>query len=309
MKEIKTVALIGLGAIGCSMARGLRRAVGEENFRVIADGSRRERIEKGIVINGETCHFRTTAPAEQTGPADLVVVAVKYLALPQAIRDIRNQVGPETVILSFLNGVTSEEEIAAVYGWEHVLYALVRKSVVMRDGVCTYDDWGTYYFGERENPTISARVQPICDLFQKAGLRWEVPRDVVREQWVKYMGNISENQSSAILGIPYGAWHTDGNDANWIREAACREAIAVANKMGIDLGEAELENQRAIVKSVPASGKTSMLQDIEAGRPTEVDMFAGALCRLGREHGVPTPINDLFYHMIRVLEQKNRGAL
>lgn len=307
MKKIKTVALIGLGAIGCSIARELRQAVGEENFRVLADGARRERIEnQGLVINGEPCHFRVTAPDEETGPADLVIVSVKYLALQQAIADIRNQVGPDTMILSLLNGVTSEEEIAKVYGWKHMLFGLVRRSVVMRGNVCNYDAWGTYYFGERENSTISERVQAVCDLFDRAGLNWEVPRDVVREQWVKYMGNISENQSSAILGIPYGAWHEEGGDANWVREAACWETIAVANSMGVDLSEEDLLREREIIRNVPASGRTSMLQDIEAGRPTEVDMFAGALCRMGREHGVLTPVNDLFYHMIRVLEQKNR---
>ena len=310
MRNIQTVALIGLGAIGCSIARELQRAVGADNFRVIAGGARGDRIQnQGVWINGEHCRFAVTPPAARTSPADLVIVAVKYPALPQAIRDIANQVGPDTMILSLLNGVTSEREIAAVYGWEHMLYGLVRRSVVMQGNVCTFDAWGTYYFGEKTNQMRSERVQAMCRLFDKAGIHWEVPQDVVREQWFKFLGNIGENQTSAILGIPYGAWHTDGNDANWVREAACREVIAVAQKLGIDLGEADLARQRAVIKSVPAQGKTSMLQDIEAGRPTEVDMFAGALCRMGRECGVPTPVNELLYHMIRVLEQKNRDAL
>ena len=148
----------------------------------------------------------------------------------------------------------------------------------------------------------------MCALFERAGLRYEVPADMVREIWVKFMANVSENQSAAILGIPYAAWYEDGNDANWIREAACREVIAVANRCGIDLGEDDLIRQRARAKCTPAWGKPSTLQDIEAGRPTEVEMFSGTLCRLGRRLGVPTPVNDLFYHMIRVLEQKNAGA-
>ena len=73
-------------------------------------------------------------------------------------------------------------------------------------------------------------------------------------------------------------------------------------------GEDDLIRQRARAKCTPAWGKPSTLQDIEAGRPTEVEMFSGILCRLGRRLGVPTPVNDLFYHMIRVLEQKNAGA-
>ncbi|MDO4669464.1 MAG: 2-dehydropantoate 2-reductase, partial [Butyricicoccus pullicaecorum] len=121
MREIKTVALIGLGAIGCSLAREICQAVGFQNFRVIAGGARRERLEReGVVINGQACRFQIVAPDTVTEPADLVLVAVKFGALPQAIQDIRNQVGTQTTIISFLNGISSEEMLAEVYGWQRV---------------------------------------------------------------------------------------------------------------------------------------------------------------------------------------------
>lgn len=310
MEQIKTVALIGLGGIGCSMARELCAAVGRDHFRVIAGGARRERLERdGVTINGEHCRFPIVSPGEKTGPADLVIVTVKFGGLEQAVRDIAEQVGPQTLILPFLNGISAEEIIAKAYGWEHVLYGMVRRAVLMEKGVCTYDpNLGTYYFGEANNHAISDRVARVQDLFDRAGLHYENPDDMIRTKWVKYMANVSENQSSAILGIPYAAWYEDGNDANWIREASCREVIAVAQRMGIDLNEDDLMRQRSLAKCVPAWGKPSTLQDIEAKRPTEVEMFSGTLSRLGREYGVPTPISDLFYHMIRVLEQKNAGA-
>lgn len=310
MEQIKTVALIGLGGIGCSLARELCTAVGYDHFRVIADGARRERLVRdGVTINGEHCQFQVVPPAAQTGPADLVIVTVKFGGLEQAVRDIAGQVGPRTLIVPFLNGISAEEIIAKTYGWEHVLYGMVRRAVIMQNGVCTYDPTrGTYYFGEAKNQQITARVARVQELFNCAGLHYETPDDMVRTKWVKFMGNVSENQSSAILGIPYAAWYEDGNDANWIREASCREVIAVAQRMGIDLNEDDLIRQRSLAKCVPAWGKPSTLQDIEAKRPTEVEMFSGTLSRLGREYGVPTPISDLFYHMIRVLEQKNAGA-
>ena len=310
MREIKTVALIGLGAIGCCSGK---RALSDRGIRKFSRHCRRH--QTGTLGTGGRCHQRAGMPVPNrftdtvTEPADLVLVAVKFGALPQAIQDIRNQVGAQTTIISFLNGISSDEMLAEVYGWQRVLYGLVRRAVLMEGNVCTYaPEKGTYYFGEAKNPTVSDRVQPVCDLFARAGLRYQVPADMVRDIWLKYMGNISENQSAAILGIPYAAWYADGNDANWIREAACREVIAVANAVGIDLNENDLVQQRALAKCVPAWGKPSTLQDLEAGRPTEVEMLAGTLCRLGQAHGVPTPINDLFYHMIRVLEQKNAGA-
>jgi len=310
MEQIKTVALIGLGGIGCSLSRELCRAVGYENFRVIAGGARRERLkQQGVTINGENCHFQIVSPGEQTTAADLVIVTVKFGGLVQAIQDIAGQVGENTIILPFLNGISAEEMIAEVYGWEHVIYGMVRRAVLMRNGVCTYDpNLGTYYFGEADNHAISDRVARVQELFDRAGLHYKNPDDMIRIKWAKYMANVSENQSAAILGIPYAAWYEDGNDANWIREASCREVIAVAQRLGVDLGEDDLIRQREMAKCVPAWGKPSTLQDIEAGRPTEVEMFSGTLSRLGRECGVPTPISDLFYHMIRVLEQKNAGA-
>ena len=109
MEQNKTVALIGLGGIGCSLSRELCRAVCYENFRVIADGARRERLEQeGVTSNGENCHFQIVSPGEQTTPADLVIVTVKFGGLEQAIQDSAGQVGEDTIVLPFLNGFRAE---------------------------------------------------------------------------------------------------------------------------------------------------------------------------------------------------------
>ena len=122
MEQIKTVALIGLGGIGCSVSRELCRAVGYENLRVLAGGARRERLEQqGVTINGENCHFQIVSPGEQTTPADLVIVTGKFGGLEQAIQDIAGTVGGNTIILHFLNGTSAEKMIAGSFGWELVI--------------------------------------------------------------------------------------------------------------------------------------------------------------------------------------------
>jgi 2-dehydropantoate 2-reductase len=131
---------------------------------------------------------------------------------------------------------------------------------------------------------------------------------MIRAMWLKFACNVSENQSSAILGIPFGAWQVS-NHANQIREVAFKEVICIANKKGIDLSEEDLSHQRKALDGIPYANKTSMLQDIENGRATEVEMLAGIVCRMGRELGIPTPVNDLFYHSIKVLEEKNSGFI
>jgi 2-dehydropantoate 2-reductase len=311
MKQINTIALIGLGAIGCALAPRLQKAVGAKNFRVIAGGARKTRLEtQGVTINGQNYRFNIVTPDEKTGPADLVIVIVKYGALASAIKDIVHQAGQDTIIVSFMNGIDSEELIAAEYGWERMIYGFVRKSVVMKDGCCNYDpQQGRFFFGEARNERISPRIQAMTDLFTRAEIPYKIEPDMIRAIWLKFACNISENQSSAILGIPFGAWQVSAH-ANQVREMAFWEVIRIANQKGIDIGEADLLKQRKHLTSVPYyANKTSMLQDIENGRTTEVEMLAGTICRMGIELGIPTPVNDLFYHSLKVLEEKNSGLI
>ena len=306
-EPITKAALIGLGAIGSYLASHLQTVLGD-NLRIIAGGARKERLERdGVVVNGKRLHFHVVDPQEDCGGdyPQLAIIITKFSGLPQAIKDIKNQIGPHTIIMAPLNGVEKEEIVAASYGWENLLYSLTRVSVVMRDGKVTFSDASAQMeFGEKHNETLSPRVQAVKALFESAGIKSVVPEDMERAIWLKYMCNVSENQSAAVLGIPFGAWNVS-DDANWIREALVREVAAVAAKKGLRITEEDIEEQGKRLKNVPAANKPSTLQDLEAGRKTEVDMFAGTMMRLGKEYGVPTPYNELFYHAIRVLEQKN----
>ena len=306
-EPITKAAIIGLGAIGSYLASHLQIVLGD-NLRIIAGGARKERLERdGVVVNGKRLHFHVVDPQEDCGGdyPQLAIIITKFSGLPQAIKDIKNQIGPHTIIMAPLNGVEKEEIVAASYGWENLLYSLARVSVVMRDGKVTFSDASAQMeFGEKHNETLSPRVQAVKALFESAGIKSVVPEDMERAIWLKYMCNVSENQSAAVLGIPFGAWNVS-DDANWIREALVREVAAVAAKKGIRITEEDIEEQGKRLKNVPAANKPSTLQDLEAGRKTEVDMFAGTMMRLGKEYGVPTPYNELFYHAIRVLEQKN----
>lgn len=220
---------------------------------------------------------------------------------------MRNQIGPDTLIMAPLNGVEAEDKVAEVFGWDNLLYSLAKVSVVMKDGCASFNPKAARIeMGEKHNETMSPRVQAVKELFERAGIRTVVPEDMERAIWYKYMCNVSENQSAAVLGIPFGAWSVSA-DANFIREELMREVIAIARKKGISLSERDMEKQASILRDVPPENKPSTLQDIEAGRKTEVEMFGGTIIRMGRELGVPTPYNEMFYHGIKVLEQKNEG--
>ena len=191
MKHIEKISLIGLGAMGVFFAPRLYETYGE-NFRVIANGERKERLEnKGVTVNGINYKFPIITPDVMGDEADLIIIGVKGYSLEQAIEDIRNQVGENTLILSLLNGVDSEERLIKEFGNEHVLYSFMRMSVVMKDGKADFDPyWGKIHFGEKENYEYTDRVLAVKEVFDKADIPYSIEEDMLKGIWFKYMCNI-----------------------------------------------------------------------------------------------------------------------
>lgn len=306
--KIKKVTLIGLGAMGVFFAPKLDAYLGKENFRILADGERKERIQsKGVIVNGDRHQFTVITPETEGDPADLIIIAVKDTGISQAIHDIRNQVGQDTQIICVMNGIDSEERLAAIYGWEHVLYSYMRVSIVMQDGIANYDPMiGKVHFGEAKNSELSVRVASIKALFDACTIKYTIDPDMIKGMWFKFMCNIGENMTCAILGIPFGAFQVSDH-ANAIRRKAMWEVVEIANRLGIDLGEADIERQEKTIMNLPFMNKPSTLQDLENNRKTEIEMFAGKVVKLGEELGIETPINWMYYHGIKVCEEKSMG--
>ncbi|MRM88370.1 2-dehydropantoate 2-reductase [Faecalicatena contorta] len=303
--EIKKVALIGLGAMGVFFAPRLEEHLGRDNFCVIAQGKRKERLEnRGVTVNGVNYHFPICTP-EEGRETDLIIMAVKDMGLQQAIEDIRNFVGDRTQILCVMNGVESEEKVAAAYGWNHVLYSYMRMSIVMKNGRADFDPyWGKVYFGESENTVQTERVKAVSELMERCDIPYKVEKDMMWGLWFKYMCNVGENLTCALLGIPFGAFRSS-EPANEIRWAAMKEVQAVAAAKGIIITEEQMRKQYDTVCRIPYNNKPSTLQDLEAGHKTEIDMFAGGMVRMGKELGIETPVCWMLLQGIKVLEEKN----
>lgn len=308
--EIKTVSLIGMGAIGAYFASHLSKYLGN-NFRVIADGERAEKLKKeGLDINGEHYDFNVVSPSDSsTGPADIVIIITKMTALEQACNEVKNQVGPDTVILTPLNGVDSEDVAIKYFGEEKILYSLMRISAVKQGNQVSFNDAiGYIEFGEKTNETLSPRVEAIQNFFEAAGVKTLVQKDMIEAIWRKFVCNVSENQVSALLGLSFGAW-AGSEHANYLRCATAAEVIKIAQKKGINIEDSYAADHITFLSQIPAENKASTVQDILNRRKTEVDMFAGTIIRLGKEVGVPTPINDFLYHGIKILEEQNDGKI
>lgn len=298
--EIDRVALIGAGALGAAYGTLIHNA-GKVSVCFIAGGDRYEQLtQSGVTVNGSTLSIPVVRPQDAT-PVDLVIVAVKHYHLDQAIADIASAVGPDTSILSVMNGIDSEERIGAVYGFDKMLYGLTLGIDAVRTGTAvTYQNLGRILFGEKRNDRVTERVQRIGRFFSRAGIAYENPPDMIRSLWFKFMINVGVNQVSALLRATYGELR-ESAEAREMMEAAMREVIAIAQAEKVDLTEDAIQDWYKVLTTLGASSKTSMLQDVEAGSSTEVEMLAGTMLRLGELHGIPTPVNLKFYRELSMV--------
>jgi 2-dehydropantoate 2-reductase len=303
MSSIQKVYLSGLGAVGSSYASKLYE-MDPGCLKVIIDGNRIERYTReGVKINDKTYMFDYIEPAADNDPADLIIIAVKQHHLEQSIKDISKFVGKDTIILSLLNGISSEEIIGRKFGMDKLLYSFCVGIDAVREGTNTqFTKIGKIVFGDKINKSYSPKVAAVKELFDKAGIPYNIPEDMIRELWWKFMMNVGLNQTSAILKASYGVFQSVP-EAKELMIMGSREVINLANKVGINLTENDIDAYLKIISTLTPEGKTSMHQDIEAGRKTEVEIFAGTVIDLGRKYNIATPVNDMFFKMIRALEQ------
>jgi len=308
VKEIKTIAVLGAGAMGAAYAS---RFVSAADFPtvLVARGSRYDRLmEEGVVVNGKRYLIPVVHPDEACDPYDLIIVALKNHNLAEAVPDLKKLVGDHTTIISVMNGLDSEEYLGSVYGMNRVLYAIALGIDAVREGnSVTYTNPGKIFFGQAYNSDLSERVLRVREVFQKAGIAYEIPLDMIRMLWWKFMINVGINQASAVMRANYGVFQSS-LDAQELMSVLMREVIVLAQHAGVNLKEQDLHNWYPVLKTLSPNGKTSMFQDIEAGRKTEVEVFAGKVVDLGESYGIPTPVNRTLLSIIRVLDHTQRES-
>ena len=227
-----------------------------------------------------------------------------FLVSPTDLEDdLKNLVGPETTILSVMNGLDSEQTLGSIYGMDKVLYTIAIGIDAVREGnQITFSRPGKLYFGEASNTPISPRVHRVEAILDRAGIAHETPPDMIRMLWWKFMINVGVNQASAVMRAPYGAFQSIPQ-AQALSADLMREVLALARAEGVNLVEQDMDDWYRFLSTLSPQGKTSMLQDIEAGRKTEVEMFGGKVVELGHIHGIPTPVNETVLRIIQVLER------
>lgn len=291
------VALIGAGAVGGYFIWGFYQNKNIE-LTVIADGDRKVKLEQdGIKINDEKYH-PVIKEAKEAGPQDLILIATKYSGLDDAIQMLPSLIGDLTIVLSLLNGVDSEERIADVIGWKYVEYSLMRIASKREDN-------GIYFNPENTMGLFTGTdklSKEIKETLKNSKINCTFVRNILQDVWIKYASNIANNLPQAVLGVN-ASLYTDSEHGKFLAEKLWSEVYQVALKKGIDVGE-----KAVIFTEVPKTSKYSTLQDIEAGRHTEIDMFAGHLMKMAKEYGIEVPYAEYTYHAIMALEEKNDGV-
>lgn len=293
--EIKKVGIVGAGSLGILVGKKLNDLLGKNNVVFIADEEHCNKYEReGVYSNGVFCDFNYVH-RPQNGTLDLIIIALKDYVLERTLPLVKPFVGPDTILMSLMNGVTSEETIGEALGRDKVIYTVSQGMDASKVGnQHVFQMAGRYWIGEADGRT-SQRLEDLGRLFDLAGIVYEIHSDIIYRIWSKLMLNTGINQTMAVLEKPYKWFHENIDDARTITRAAMEEVRTTAREEGVEIAKSDIDEWFHILDGLGADKKPSMLQDVEAGRPTEVELFAGTIRRLGQKHGISTPVNDWLY--------------
>jgi 2-dehydropantoate 2-reductase len=320
------ICIIGAGAIGGLLAARLTAA--GEDVCVVARGAQKDAIGRiGLKVIGlpdGELHVRPRVVSSigEAGPQDLIVLGVKAHQVAAIAPDINAALGPQTMILTAQNGIpwwyfmkhggahegrTLESvdpslSISAHLPVDRVLASVVYPAAeLVAPGVIQFIEGERFTLSEIDQQK-SERIASVSQVFTNAGFKAPVSSDVRAEIWTKLWGNLSFNPISALTGATLAGICRD-NGARALAADMMREAQAVGEALGIRF-RIPLEKRIAGAQAV-GEHKTSMLQDIEAGRPTEIEALVGSVIELGQITGVPTPHISAIYACVKLLEGRS----
>jgi 2-dehydropantoate 2-reductase len=324
------IAIIGVGAIGGYV--GIRLALAGEDVTFIARGANLEALQtQGLRLqladgSEETApHVKATAEYAAAGQQDVVILAMKAHQVAAVAADVPRLFGPQTVVIPMQNGipywyfhehggvlagtrvhsVDPTGEIGAKIPAQRVIGCVVYPATeLLTYGLIKHVEGNRFPVGE-PNGTTSERVQRIAACFTRAGLKAPILEDVRAEIWLKLWGNMTFNPMSALARATL-AGICQYPPSRALAAAMMSEAQSVAHKLGITF-RVSLEKRIAGAEKV-GHHKTSMLQDLEAGRALEIDALLGAVVELARLTDTPTPHLDAVYALVKLLEKNPEEA-
>lgn len=290
--KIKNVIICGLGALGLTYANKLNNVC---NLKILVDEKRLENFKiNPPIFNEEKQRFDYILP-NQKEKVDLIIISTKASGLDLACEYIKNYVNKDTIIISLINGISSEEKIRQKYPFAKVLNSYFIGHSAMKIGDKFFQDGiGKIVFEPNED---------LKKFFEKSQIDYEVSENIIYSQWQKLGVNIVLNQLSAIYNLTVGELR---NRDDYLVQAQnlLQEVLAVAKKCGVENLDNYVQEVLESANLIADDGVTSMLQDVRNKRKTEVDIFSGEIISLGRKNGIKTPCNEDVYNKIKLIEKE-----
>ena len=303
-------AVVGAGGVGGYFGGQLARAGHEVHF--IARGPHLAAIRKhGLRVDSIGGDF-VVHPADATddpaavGPVDAMIVGVKTWQLAEAASRARSLVGPQTVVLPLLNGISASDELIDVLGPGHVLGGVCRIGAeIAEPGRIHHSAMEpSIILGELDNRR-SARAEALLGALADAGVRAEIASDIYAAIWEKFMLIATWSGVGAVTRAPVGAWRASPGSRS-MAEACLREILTLAHARGIPMPNDRVATTLKVIDSVPSASTASMQRDIMAGCPSELEAQNGAVVRLGAAADVATPTHVFIYHSLLPQEDAAR---
>jgi 2-dehydropantoate 2-reductase len=321
-------AIVGAGAIGAFLGAMLARA-GEDVILIARGAHLRAMQQHGVRVRGEIGEFQVATKATEdpttAGEVDVVILTLKTHSVPAIAASLKPLLGPDTSVLTAQNGFPWWYFYRHGGAWEgtrlesvdpggiisrnldpaRVIGCVVYPSTeIVEPGVVLHTEGTRFAIGEPDG-SKSERCRRLAEVFIKAGLRCPVRTNLRHDIWVKLMGNVAYNPISALSRATL-LEIVQCPETRALAAAIMRETESVASKLGIDLG-ITIEQRLAGAEKV-GHHKTSMLQDIESGKPTELEAIVGAVIELGDKLGVELPHTKSVYACVKLLEAaRNRN--
>lgn len=306
------IAVIGAGAVGTYF--GARLAAAGEEVSFLARGRQLEALRnRGLRIespagNLRLLEVRAAGSCAEIGVADLALVCVKSWQVPEIARTMGPVVGPRTALLPFQNGVEAAGQLAAEFGWRRVLGGVCRIIALVESPGVTRHVGGEPLVGLGEFAAgAEGRLAAATHAFRRSGIRTENPPDITAAIWEKFLFIAAVGGVGSVARAPLGAVR-ERPETRAMLEGAMREVLAVAVARGVRLDAGAVERTLAFLDTLPADGTSSMQRDIAEGRPSELESLSGAVVRLGKESGVPTPIHAFIQGSLVPQELAARGG-
>jgi 2-dehydropantoate 2-reductase len=304
------IAVMGTGGVGGYF--GGRLAAAGEYVTFVARGAHLEAIQREGLRITSALGDATIAPARanddpaSVGPVDLVIFTVKLYDTAAAAEAIRPLIGPDSAVVTFQNGITSTAVLSEVLGSEHVIGGVAQiGAVIAEPGVIRHTGtMATLIFGELGGAP-SARVEAFSAALERAGVQHTVSDDIRRDIWDKMVFLSTCSGLTSLMRLPLGPIRTDPDTRALLREGLA-EALAVARAEGVGLADDLVDRTLERIDRLPHAMKSSMLQDLEAGRRLELAWLSGTIARMGRDLGIATPTHEVITTALK-LHADGRG--